>query len=297
MSESITPPPTPSIQFDRAVSTSGATEAGVVCAQCERSIANVYFTLAQRPFCGSCKLKVEREYAATLTSGSFAKATVFGLGAAAAGAAVYYGVIAITNFEIGIVAILIGYMVGYAINRATRGGGARRYQVLGAALTYLAVGMAYLPLAIKGAREGAGEQTTVSSDSTRIAARDSDVVQAGSPAAAVDTAAVADTGAVEADSSAAATAEAPEDSTSVRLAPTSFFKAMGVLVALVLALPVMVVFGSLPSGLISALIIGIGIRQAWRMTTAPDLSFAGPLRVAPPPAEGTPPDSTSPALS
>jgi hypothetical protein len=46
-----------------------------------------------------------------------------------------------------------------------------------------------------------------------------------------------------------------------------------------LALPVMVVFGSLPSGLLSAIIIFVGIHHAWRMTAAPPLKIAGPYRV------------------
>jgi hypothetical protein len=52
-----------------------------------------------------------------------------------------------------------------------------------------------------------------------------------------------------------------------------------VLVGLMLALPVLVVVGSFPSGLISAFIIFIGMRQAWKMTTAPVLRIAGPYRV------------------
>ena len=46
-----------------------------------------------------------------------------------------------------------------------------------------------------------------------------------------------------------------------------------------MALPVLVVFGSLPSGLISAFIIFIGMRQAWKMTGALVVRVAGPYRV------------------
>jgi hypothetical protein len=41
----------------------------------------------------------------------------------------------------------------------------------------------------------------------------------------------------------------------------------------------MVVFGTLPSGLISALIIAVGMRQAWTMTRAADVTIAGPFKV------------------
>ena len=46
-----------------------------------------------------------------------------------------------------------------------------------------------------------------------------------------------------------------------------------------LALPVIVVFSSLPGGLISAAIIVFGMLQAWRMTMAPVLNVTGPYRV------------------
>ena len=62
-------------------------------------------------------------------------AAIFGLGAALAGAAIYYAVIAITHFEIGLVAILIGYMVGYAVRKGAGGRGGLRFQILAALLT------------------------------------------------------------------------------------------------------------------------------------------------------------------
>ena len=56
-------------------------------------------------------------------------------------------------------------------------------------------------------------------------------------------------------------------------------KALGALAVLVFALPVISVFGSLPFGLISALIIFIGMRQAWKMTATPELQISGPYKV------------------
>jgi hypothetical protein len=256
MSESQVPPAAPALQFDRAVRSESPAPAGVTCAGCGKPIVDSYFTMAGRPFCASCKAGIESQVAGAQTGKVFAKAVAFGLGAAIAGAIVYYGVIAITNLEIGIVAILIGYMVGYAIRKATRGFGARRYQILGAALTYFAVSMAYLPLAMKG------------SSATRTAGADS--TQVASP-----------------DNGAAKPFASGDGPGAKRVRAGSFLVALGAVLLLALALPVIVIVGSLPSGLLSALIIGIGIRQAWRMTAAPNLSFTGPLKVAPS-AAGTP---------
>jgi ABC-type uncharacterized transport system permease subunit len=41
----------------------------------------------------------------------------------------------------------------------------------------------------------------------------------------------------------------------------------------------MIVWGSLPFGLISAFIIFIGLRQSWKMTAAPQIQVLGPFRV------------------
>src|SRR4029450_6773668 len=79
----------------------------------------------------------------------FGLAALFGLGAAIAGAILYYAVIAITNFEIGIVAIAIGFMVGWAVRKGAGGRGGRRFQVLALVLTYWAVGLAYTPITFK----------------------------------------------------------------------------------------------------------------------------------------------------
>src|SRR4030095_13790770 len=65
----------------------------------------------------------------------------------------------------------------------------------------------------------------------------------------------------------------------------SFPVALAALVGFSLALPVMIVVGSLPSGLISAAIIAFGMQQAWRMTAAPQPQITGPYRIgAGPPA-------------
>ena len=207
------------LQFERVVTDRPASAANgapaVVCAGCHARLETEYYDINGRTFCDSCRGKVEALGETPHGLMPFAIAALFGLGAALAGAAIYYAVIAVTNLEIGLVAILIGYMVGYAIRKGARGRGGLRFQILAAVLTYCAVGLAYTPLVIK----------------------------AGSaPAAAA---------------------------------------------GLIVALPVLVVIGSMPSGVINALIIFFGIRQATRMTAAPVLQISGPFRI------GTSPSASS----
>ena len=143
------PPP---LQFDTAVPSiapSGTfTAQGVTCTACRRAITNEYFDVNGQSVCEGCRTNLAQLTQTPRSWGLFAKAGVFGVVAAILGAILYYAVIAITDFEIGFVAIAIGYMVGWAIRKATANRGGRRYQVLALVLTYWAVGLAYTPISI-----------------------------------------------------------------------------------------------------------------------------------------------------
>ena len=240
------------LQFERVVTdqppaTNGAP--AVVCAGCQTRLEAEYYEINGRPFCGDCREKIEAVAETPRGLMPLAIAAIFGLGAALAGAAIYYAVIAITDFEIGLVAILIGYMVGYAVRRGAGGRGGLRYQILAAVLTYTAVGLAYTPLVVKASMEN-------------------------------DRAA---------DQASAGTAASP----SSELAPARLKAAPNLplvlisMAGLIVALPVLVVIGSMPSGVITALIIFFGIRQAMRMTAAPVLQISGPFRIGTSPSAPT----------
>ena len=66
--------------------------------------------------------------------------------------------------------------------------------------------------------------------------------------------------------------------------PLALLLALGGLVLFAFVLPVLSVFGSMPMGLISALIIFIGLRQACNMTSRPALAISGPYKVGTGPA-------------
>jgi hypothetical protein len=239
------PPP---LQFDTAVpsiaSLGTITTQGVTCTACQHAITDEYFDVNGQSVCEGCRTNLAQLTQTPRSWGLFAKAGVFGVVAAILGAILYYAVIAITDFEIGFVAIAIGYMVGWAIRKATANRGGRRYQVLALVLTYWAVGLAYTPITFQAMAE---------QDKKDQAQK----VTAG------------------ATSEVAASATADNDATAISIPVV-----LGVLLGFSLALPVLVVFGSLPGGLISALIIGIGMRQAWQMTGVPPLQISGPYRIA-----------------
>jgi hypothetical protein len=229
------------LQFDEVTPASPLARGplAVTCANCASSIETEYYDIGGHSMCGSCRTAIESAAETPRGIAPLARAGTFGLGAGIVGAMIYYAVIAIANLEIGIVAILIGYMVGYAVRNGAGGRGARRFQVLAVLLTYFSIALAYTPLAVKGAIQNDRQ------------ARESN--RGPSPAASRN----------------------PPDP-----APSggALIVGLAIFLALIAALPVLVVVGSFPSGLISALIF-IGMRQAWVMTGAPVLQVYGPYRV------------------
>jgi hypothetical protein len=203
------------LSFDRVIPANGATAAAgtVQCSVCHRAITANYHTVNGAPVCESCRTILSTVSAPVREPVALAKALLLGFGAALVGAVIYWAVIRFFSLEIGIVAVLNGWMVGKAMRIGSGGRGGRVLQVAAALLTYLSVGMAYVPLAL-----GAGASFNLAT-----------LLSAG-------------------------------------------------------LLPVYVILGSMPGGLISALIIGFGMMQAWQLTGTPALDIQGPFRVGSAPA-------------
>jgi hypothetical protein len=230
------------LQFDLAETAAQDTSTqpgagGVQCSSCNAAVETEYFQVNGVAVCPRCRESLGSALAKPAGWDRFAVAALLGLGSAIAGAIVYYAVIAFLNLEIGIVAILIGYMVGYGVRTGASGRGGRRFQILAVVLTYWAVGLAYSPLAFKDlSLKDPKSATTASVDSVRTPAGGS-----GNDG--------------------------------------SIVVALAFMFAFIFALPMLMVVGSFPSGLISAFIIGLGMRQAWRMTSAMTFEISGPYKV------------------
>jgi len=250
-------PAAPELQFDRFEPTSDATSSatpsnveGIVCAGCGVAMLDEYYSLRGKSICAKCRAAVEARLARSRTPKAFGKAFVFGLGGALAGAVVYYAVDALLGLQLSIITILMGWLVGRAIQKALPGGGMRRYQVLAVVLTYFAVGAAYLPFVIQGVME---RDAAKRQDSTAVAA------QQGNPAASSAAPSKGDVAQGE------------------RKDAAYFLKRSHKLVLLAFTLPYLLVTSD--GGILSALIIAIGMYQAWRMTGAPAQIIKGPFRV------------------
>jgi hypothetical protein len=170
------------------------------------------------------------------------RAALYGGGAALAGCLLYAAVAIVLNAEIGLIAILVGYMVGRAIRYACRGRGGRPQQILAVVLTYFAITTSYIPVfiyhAVKDARPAAVRQ---------------DPGQFGSPAPAV-----------------------------AERAPRSFGNTVVVLLLLAAVAPFLTLGSSGLSGLIGIFIIFIGLQRAWRLTGRSEILVMGPYQVEAP---------------
>jgi hypothetical protein len=152
-------------QSDRASAAVARPAPFLWCSDCRTPLRTNYYALNERPVCGKCK----PGYAARVARGTgrraFGRATLYGLGAALAGAALIATVVMTIGFGRLICALAIGYVVARAVNRATGDYYGRRYQWLAVALTYFSVGLgslgpvlvAYAKLddAVDGAARGA----------------------------------------------------------------------------------------------------------------------------------------------
>jgi hypothetical protein len=251
----------PSLQFDTVLPAHApevaVTASGVTCTACSREVADRYYEANGASLCESCQHAVADLAVTPRGAGTFVRAALLGLVAAILGAVLYYAVLVIANLEVGLIAIAIGYMVGYAIRLGTRGRGGRRFQVLALVLTYWAVGLAYTSVAFKAAIE------------ERALAENAKAAGVAAPSKTEPNPA-------EPPKSESRPAAQPVEAAA---ADSGLLVALAAMVGFTFALPVLVVVSSLPGGVISAAIIAFGMHQAWRMTAAPQIVITGPYRI------------------
>lgn len=141
------------LQFDRVEPARSEAPAAFACSFCSTPLDSSYYEINGRAACESCRDRVEQQVGAGAGAGGFGRAALAGLGAAAVGSGIYYAVRALTGYEIGLVAILVGFMVGKAVRWGTLGRGGRGYQVLAVFLTYMSISSTYLPVIFKSFAE------------------------------------------------------------------------------------------------------------------------------------------------
>jgi len=113
------------------------------CEGCNAPLSSQFYTLGTKKVCPVCRNGLVA--ASTAQAGTFFAALGLGAAAAVAGALVYWLVRVQFHIELGLVAIGVGYVVGAAVRRGSRGVGGRGFQIMAVILTYLAITMQYVP--------------------------------------------------------------------------------------------------------------------------------------------------------
>jgi hypothetical protein len=119
--------------------------------------------------CKACADKLGALHSGGSPSRRFGLATVLGLVAGALGAGLYFGIAAVTGYEFGLVAIVVGFAVGYAVRVGSGGRGGLPYQLLAVIITYAAIVCTYVPAIVQGFNMGAAEDYALEADPAKIA--------------------------------------------------------------------------------------------------------------------------------
>jgi hypothetical protein len=240
MSSDSTPVSSPDrLRFDQPAPGPGTP----ACARCQAPITAAYYEVNGHVVCSGCKTALEGAPAGSGAS-RMLRATAFGLGGAVLGAGIYYAILAATGYEIGLVAILVGWLVGRAVQKGSNGAGGWAYQTLAVGLTYLAIVSTYVPFIFKSATENDSR----SSAAAVAPATDSVTVR---PVAAT------------------------VDSSAHRMTVGRFALGVVALVAIAAVAPFLAGF----ENILGLVIIGFALFQAWKMNRRTPLAITGPYAV------------------
>jgi len=121
--------------------------AGNNCTLCRLPITARYYYVNDKTVCESCKLQVEQRFPKDSHS-AYVRGILFGVGAAIVGMIGYAAFTIVTGLYIGYVSLAVGWLVSKAIMTGSKGIGGRRYQIAAVLLTYAAVSIAAIPIAI-----------------------------------------------------------------------------------------------------------------------------------------------------
>ena len=121
---------------------------GMGCVACGRAIHDVYFTRNDQFICRFCEGPIREAGPPGSAMTRFLGALGLGLIAAAIASALWMAVTQLTGYEIGLIAIAVGWIVGLAVAMGSRGTGGWPYQILAVALTYTAIVFTYVPMLV-----------------------------------------------------------------------------------------------------------------------------------------------------
>jgi hypothetical protein len=228
------------------------------CKSCSQPIAGTYYRINGSLACERCATQLQSQLPKD-SHAAFVRGLVFGVGAAILGLILYAAFGIITGIVIGYVALAVGWLVGKAMRKGSNGMGGLRYQVTAAALTYAAVSMAAVPMALWHHMDTKAAHAPTAASSSQNSADNS--VSSGDAAVS-------------------------EDPPQQRKPKMGFFSAVGALMLLGLASPFLELQNPI-GGAIGLVILFVGMRFAWQQTAAAKMDIIGPFYSRPEPPSST----------
>jgi hypothetical protein len=266
MTSPIEPAPEDELQFktaepapaDATAAESTNEPAGAVCANCQRPIVDEYFALNEHAICPDCRVLLESKPVGS-RMGRLFKAGMFGLGAGLLGAAIWFTIRRISGYEIGLVAVLVGFLVGKAVRYGSGNRGGPAYQAIAVILTYCCIAANYVPDIV--------EAFMSDFNPSQLSAAPSDAASG----AASTTAPVAATEPTHLDAFPASADENP----GILRVIWALIVVSAVIFGIALAAP----FLSGTQNAIGLLIIGFALWEAWKFTKRVQLPITGPYKL------------------
>lgn len=255
-----TPQPTPDLQFERAEF--ATPQAAAACIGCHQPIADAYFELNGKLLCPGCKLAFDQSQRGGSAVQRVVASAALALLAGLLSAGIWFGVVVLTGYELGLIAIVVGLLVGGAVRMGSGRRGGWFYQLLAMAITYCSIGVSQTAIMFK----------EVIQHPERVHAAQANAASQPASSLAGDTgnATGANPGSVDEDGSPASVGAA-------------LFGALIYLSFLALSLPILI--GQ--QAPIEFFLVAIALYEAWKMNQRVRLVMTGPHRLAsatPPPA-------------
>jgi hypothetical protein len=192
---------------------------------------------------------------------AFVRAILFGMGGAILGLIIYSAFAILTGIMIGYVALAVGWLVATAMKKGSQGAGGRRYQVAAVSLTYAAVSLSAIPIGISfylKERKPVAHATAAPNASSSTSPDAADPSYSSPPPGRAEL------------------AGSPQPAAK---------PAVGAVIASMLfaglASPFLMLQSGV-SGILGLVILFVGIRIAWKITSAPPLEILGPFQASAP---------------
>jgi hypothetical protein len=235
------------------------------CVGCNKPLSGGYYRVNGKLACDACVQQVKMRSPQD-SHAAFVRAILFGIGGATLGLIIYSAFAILSGIMIGYVALAVGWLVATAMKKGSQGVGGRRYQIAAVALTYAAVSLSAIPIGISFYLKEKKPVAHATADPNASSSTSSDAVDPSSSTR-------------ESDGSQQAIAK----------------PAVGAIIASMLFAGLASPFLELQSGvsgILGLVILFVGIRIAWKITSAPPLEILGPFQANAPAAPPVPSGSS-----